>query len=138
PRDEWAVRYRDIVNRPSNAMRHIDDHSRGRSIEYGVRILPRAARGNSVNRLGWLGPYVRRQGRIAEGVEVIERWSAYRPKSTAALDELAKGYEAANELEKALAAKMRAYDLSIASGSPQAQQYLSELEALKLKINSQK
>lgn len=138
PRDEWSVRYRDIVNRPGNAMRNIDDHYRDLSIKYGFRILPRAERWNSVNRLGWIGPYLLRQGRIAEGVEVIERWSAYRPKSTAALDELAKGYEAANELEKALAAKMRAYDLSIASGSPQAQQYLSELEALRLKINSQK
>ncbi len=134
PQKEWSARYRDIVSKPGNALKNLDDHYRELSAKYGFTILPRAERWNSINRLSWVGPYLLRQGRTHEAIEVIERWAAYRPQSTAALDELARVYEAGGDLEKALVAVNKAYDLSIASGSEDAQLYLDRLEDLKIKI----
>lgn len=137
PKDDWSARYRDIVGKPGDAMKNIDDYYRELSAKYGFTILPRAERWNSVNRLSWIGPYLIRQGRIPEGIEIMERWAAYRPKSTSALEELARAYETANELEKALATMTRTYDLSRELGSQNSQHYLHQLEELKKKINGE-
>lgn len=134
PQHEWSARYRDIVNQAGNAMANLDAYYRELSKQYGFSILPRAERWNSINRLSWVGPYLLRQGRPAEGIEVIERWAAYRPKSTAALDELSRAYEASGELEKALGAMSKAHELAKTSGSEDAQPYLERLEELKIKI----
>lgn len=135
PKDDWSARYRDMVSAPGNALENIDAYYQELSAKYGFAVLPRAERWNSVNRLSWIGPYLLRQGRTAEGIEILERRAAYRPKSTSALEELAQAYQAANELEKALATITRAYNLSKELGSQNSQHYLVQLEALKKEIN---
>jgi predicted alpha/beta superfamily hydrolase len=137
PKHDWSARYRDIVGTSGDAMKDIDTYYQELSAKYGFTILPRAERWNSVNRLSWIGPYLLRQGRIQEGIEIIERWTAYRPKSPSALEELAKAYETANELEKALSTITMAYDLLKDLGIQNSQHYL-QLEELKVKIEGNK
>lgn len=134
PKEEWSPRYRDIVSKPGNAMENIDNYYEQLSKKYGFQILPRAERWNSVNRLSWIGPYLIRQGRTSEGIEIIERWVDYRPKSIFALTELAKVYEDNNQLEKAVETMSKAYVLSIDLGLPDSEQYLNRLEELKMKF----
>ena len=104
------------------------------SARYGFIILPRAERWNSVNRLSWIGPYLLRQGRKSEGIEIIERWVEYRPKSTFALGALADAYEANNQIDKALSTLNKAYKLSQELEMQNSEEYLRKLEALKIKI----
>lgn len=135
PKEEWSVRYRDIVGKPGNAMKNLDDYYQQLSTKYGFTVLPRAERWNSVNRLSWIGPYLIRQGRITEGIEIIERWAEYCPESSHALSELARAYEANKALDKALTTMTRAYNLSKEQGSQEAQHYLQQLEEMKRKIS---
>lgn len=134
PTEDWSPRYRDIVNESGNALKNIDRYYQQLSIKYGFEILPRAERWNSVNRLSWIGPYLIRQGRITEGIEIIERWAEYCPKSTLALSELAKAYEANGELRKALAAMTRAYNLA-KELNQDMKPYGDQLEKLNSQIN---
>ncbi len=134
PKDDWSARYRDIVSKPGNAMKNIDDHYQKVTTRYGFSILPRAERWNSLNRLSWIGPYLLRQGRKSEGIEIIERWVEYRPKSTLALGALAEAYEANNQIDKALSTLNKAYKLSQELEMQNSEEYLRKLEALKIKI----
>ncbi len=131
PKEDWSARYRDLVAEPGNAMGNIDEHYRQLSAKYGFPILPRAERWNSVNRLSWIGPYLIRQGRVAEGIEVVERWVALRPYSCDALDALANAYENNNQTEKAIVALSKACELSSQLGLPGLDQYRDRLEKLK-------
>src|SRR5690606_7078406 len=134
PQDEWSARYRDIVSKPGNAMKNIEEYYQELSTRYGFTILPRAERWNSINRLSWIGSYLIRQGRTAEGIEVIERWADYCPKSISAQEELARAYESSNDLDKALTAMTKAYELSRASGDQESQRYFDQMERLKVQI----
>lgn len=134
PKVEWSARYRDIVSQPGNAMKNIDYYYERLSEKYGFRILPRSERWNSINRLSWIGPYLIRQGRISEGIEIIERWIDYRPKSVNALTELAKAHENNNQLKKAIEAMSKAYALSVKLKLPDSEQYLNRMENLKSRI----
>ncbi|UGU14891.1 hypothetical protein LS482_14465 [Sinomicrobium kalidii] len=137
PKEEWFARYRDMVNKPGNAIDNIDKYYERLSKKYGFRILPRAERWNSVNRLSWIGPYLIRQGRVAEGIEIIERWVELRPNSPLALNELAKAYENSNRIEKAIVTLSKAYELSCQLKLPGSEQYLNHLEKLKTNANKQ-
>ncbi len=117
PIKKWYVRYRELISKPGNAMDNIDAHFNQLSEAYGFSIRPRADRWRSGNRLSWVGPYLLRQGRIKEAISVIERWVSYRPKVVKPLLELAKAYEANNELEKAFIALEKAQAIAKASGS---------------------
>lgn len=133
PKEKWFARYREIIKKPGNAMENIDNHFQKLSTEYGFEILPRAERWNSVNRLSWIGPNLLRQDNGAEAIEVIERWVEYRPKSTMALSELAKAYEANNELDKAISALEKAYKMS-----SELNEYQTQIIQLKEKIKNKK
>ena len=138
PKDEWFARYRNIVNQPGNALDNIDEYYRTLSKKYGFDILPRAERWNSVIRLSWVGPYLIRQGRILEGIEIIERWVELRPESTHALNELTKAYENNNQLDKATTTMARAYKLSLEQELPGSEQYQNRLEELRKKLANNK
>jgi predicted alpha/beta superfamily hydrolase len=134
PKEEWFARYRDIVKQPGNAMKNIDKYYNQLSKKYGFQILPRAERWHSVNRLSWIGPYLIRQGRTSEGIELIERWVDYHPKSVLALTQLTEAYEKNNQLKKAIETLSKAYSLSVELELPDSEKYLKWLEKLKLKI----
>ena len=130
PKQEWSANYRNLIAEPGNAIDNIDKYYGNLSEKYGFRILPRAERWNSVNRLSWIGPYLIRQKRVAEGIEIIERWVELSPKSTAALNELAKAYEDSDQVEKAIKTLSKAYELSRRLQLPDSEQYLERLKKL--------
>ena len=132
PKDKWSAKYRDIITQPGNAMKNLDSYFQGLSSEYGFKILPRAERWNSVNRLSWIGPYLLRENRIEEAIEVIERWVEYSPKSTLALSELAKTYEANSEFTKALATLEKAKEIS--TNLEESKEFFNRINQLKEKI----
>lgn len=132
PKEEWFARYRDIIKKPGNAMKNIDSYYQNLSIKYGFEILPKAERWNSVNRLSWIGPFLLRENKIVEAIEVLERWVEYSPKSALALSELARAYEANNELKKALKSLEKASEIS-----NKPDEYLNEINLLKGKIKNQ-
>lgn len=129
PKEKWFAEYREIIKQSGNAIKNIDNYFQKLSIEYGFEILPRAERWNSGNSLSRIGPYLLRQGNITESIEVIERWVEYRPKSTMALSELAKAYEANNELDKAISTLEKAYKMS-----SELNEYQTKINQLKEKI----
>jgi tetratricopeptide (TPR) repeat protein len=126
PKEKWFAKYRDIINKPGNAMTNIDAFYHELSSEYGFEVLPRAERWNSINRLSWIGPFLLRQGNTAEAIEVIERWVEYRPKSTLALSELAKAYESNGDHDKAISKLEKALEMSLD---------LKEKETFQIRIN---
>jgi len=138
PKEKWFARYRNIIKEPGNAMKNIDDHFQKLSKEYGFGILPKAERWNSVNRLSWIGPNLLKEGKTLEALEVIKRWAKYRPKSTMALNELAKAYEANNELDKAISALEKAYKISSALKMKESGEYQTQINQLKEKIRNKK
>ena len=138
PKEKWFARYRDIIKKPGNAMENIDSHFQKLSTTYGFEILPKADRWNSVNRLSWIGPNLLRQGNIEEAIEVIERWVEYRPKSTKALSELAKAYEANHELNKAISALEQAYKMSLELKLEESATYQTQIIYLKEKMRNDK
>lgn len=137
PKEEWFARYRNIVNEPGNAIDNIDKYYQRLSKKNGFQILPRAERWNSGNRLSSIGSYLIRQGRVAEGIEIIERWVELRPNSPLALHELAKAYENSNQIEKAIVTLSKAYELSCQLKLPDSKKYLNHLEKLKTNANKQ-
>lgn len=130
PKERWFPKYREIIGKPGPAMDNLDDYYRKLSAKYGFQILPRADRWNSVNRLSWIGPYLLREGKAAEAIAIIGRWAEYRPKSHAALNHLARAFEATGDNQRALTAVQRAYELAVASGSDEAETYKSEIERM--------
>jgi predicted alpha/beta superfamily hydrolase len=134
PHEEWSARYRDMVSESGNALNNIDQYFKRLSDKYCFAILPRAERWNSVNRLSWVGPYLIRQGRISEGIEIIERWVEYRPKSALALGELAAAHEAKGDLQKAMEIMTQAYNLSKELGQ-NSESYFDQMEKLRTRIN---
>ncbi|MEQ8683854.1 MAG: alpha/beta hydrolase-fold protein [Imperialibacter sp.] len=138
PKDKWFAKYHEMIEAPGNAMANIDDYFQRLSSEYGFEILPKAERWNSGNSLSRVGPRLLRDGRVQESIEVIERWVEYRPKSAEALSELAKAYEANNQLDKAISALDKALKLSVASEMEESSEYEAQLDQLKEKIRDKK
>ncbi len=130
PKQEWSANYRNLVGEPGKAIDNIDKYYGKLSEKYGFKILPKAQRWNSVNRLSWIGPYLIRQNRVAEGIEIMERWVELRPKSPVALNELAKAYENSAQVEKAIKTLSKAYELSRRLQLPDSEQYLERLKKL--------
>lgn len=112
PKAKWSAKYRDIIGTDGDAMIKLDEHYRALSETYGFQVRPRADRWNSINRLSWIGPYLLREGRIAEAIDVMKRWSQYRPKSIEAREELARAYEANTAYAEAKAALESAYEIA--------------------------
>ncbi|MGS2764424.1 alpha/beta hydrolase-fold protein [Sinomicrobium sp. M5D2P9] len=137
PKKEWFARYRNIVNEPGNAMHNMDKYYERLSKKYGFQILPRAERWNSGNRLSLIGPYLIKQERVAEGIEILERCVELRPNSPHFFYELAKAYENDNQIEKAMVTLSKAYELSRQLELPSSEQYLNHLEKLKKNANKQ-
>lgn len=130
PKDKWFPKYREIIGQPGPAMANLDTHYRRLSSEYGFDILPRADRWNSVNRLSWIGPWLLRSGNVAEAIEVIERWVQYRPRSLAALEQLAKAYEVSGDKETALATLRKADELARSMESEDSGRFAKEIVRL--------
>jgi predicted alpha/beta superfamily hydrolase len=137
PKKEWFARYRNIVNEPGNAMHNIDKYYERLSKKYGFQILPRAERWNSGNRLSLIGPYLIKQERVAEGIEILERCVELRPSSPHSFYELAKAYENDNQIEKAIVTLSKAHELSCQLELPSSEQYLNHLKKLKKNANKQ-
>ncbi|WP_416866381.1 MAG: alpha/beta hydrolase-fold protein [Imperialibacter sp.] len=138
PKDKWFAKYHEMIEAPGNAMANIDGYFQRLSAEYGFDILPRAERWNSGNSLSRVGPRLLRDGRILESIEVIERWVEYRPKSAEALSELAKAYEANNQLDKAISALGKALQISSALEMEESSEYQTQLDQLKEKTRDKK
>jgi len=115
PKEKWSAKYRDIIIEPGSAMNNIDSYFKKISNEYGFNILPKAERWNSVNRLSWIGSNLLKQGKAKEAIDVLERWTVYRPKSITALSELAKAYKVNKEYKNAIEALEKAYKISLKS-----------------------
>jgi len=90
PEDDWAPKYRDLIALPGNAMDNIDAYYQQLSADYAVTVLPKGDRWNSVNSLRWISGQLQRETRIAEAIEVTQRWLKYRPKSQQAKEKLAE------------------------------------------------
>lgn len=127
PKEKWFAKYREIIQKPGPAMDNLDIHYRKLSSEYGFEILPRADRWNSVNRLSWIGPYLLKNGKTTDAIQVIERWAEYRPNSLAALEQLAKAYEASGDYHSSLSALQKAYKLALALNREESGKYVSEI-----------
>ncbi|MBS9462999.1 tetratricopeptide repeat protein [Flagellimonas sp. 389] len=138
PKEKWSARYRDIIKEEGNAMENIDNYFKTLSTEYGFKILPKAERWNSVNRLSWIGPNLLKQGNTIEAIEVIERWVEYSPESELALKELAKAYEANGRLDEALSILRKAHQLSLELKTEQLDKYESQINQLERKIAKKK
>ncbi len=138
PKDKWFAQYREIIKAPGNAMENLDQYFQNLSKEYGFDILPKAERWNSGNKLSRIGPYLLREGKTIEAIEVLERWVAYRPKSIVALRELAKAYEANNELTKALTTLEKASEMSSGVGGKETDELQIQISQLKEKISKNK
>ncbi|TXN37299.1 tetratricopeptide repeat protein [Flagellimonas hymeniacidonis] len=137
PNERWSAKYRDIIEKPGTAMENLDNHFQKSSTEYGFKILPRAERWNSVNRLSWIGPNLLKQGNAAEAIEVIERWVEYSPKSTLALNELAKAYEANKQFDKAISALEKIYKISSNLDELEWNEYQTLINQWREKVNKQ-
>lgn len=138
PKEKWFAKYGEIIEEPGNAMRNIDDYFDGLSMEYGFKILPKAERWNSGNSLSRIGPYLLREGKTAEAIEVIGRWVEYRPKSTLALSELAKAYESSNEFTKAISALAKATEISSEWSVEESTGYQTRINQLKKKLEEER
>lgn len=131
PKEMWFARYRDIIEKPGNAMENIDDHFSQLSERYGFKILPRAERWNSVNSLSWIGRDLLRNGKPEEAVEVLERWATYRPGSVAAVKELAKAYEANGDPARALRTIEKAFHLTGGPDTDESNEFKAHIDRLK-------
>ncbi|MCB0630540.1 MAG: alpha/beta hydrolase-fold protein [Saprospiraceae bacterium] len=136
PKEKWFARYRKIIEIPGKAMDNIDEYYHQLSADYGFTILPRADRWNSVNRLNWIGPWLIREGKISEGIEVIERWVTYRPGSVPALDQLSRAYEANYQLDRALMTLEKVVQLAESSGTDNAD-LRARVQLLRAKIGKE-
>ncbi|WP_250460913.1 alpha/beta hydrolase-fold protein [Microbulbifer litoralis] len=126
PYKDWSARYRDIVKKPGNALKNIDNHFDKLSGKTGFEILPRADRWHSVNRLGFLVKDLARQDRAAEAVQVAERYISYQPGSPLAYKSLAEALIADHDFERAKSVLEQA--LSIDDNvAPQLKTQLNEL-----------
>ena len=134
PKEKWFAKYREIIKEPGNAMENVDAHFQKLSEEYGFIILPKAERWNSGNSLSRIGRSLLNQGKTAEAIEVNQRWVKYRPKSTLALSELAKAYEANNKLDKAISALEKARKISSEGNMEETNEYQTQINQLKEKI----
>lgn len=130
PKKQWFARYRDIVAQPGDALQNLDNYYDKLSKAYGFQILPRAERWNSVNRLSWIGPRLVKQGRITEGIAIIERWVQYQPYSHIALAELSSAYQVAGDLDKSKLALKHAIQLVKGTQPEVVQEYLVRLKRL--------
>ena len=71
-----------------------------------------------------------RSGNVAEAIEVIERWVQYRPRSLAALEQLAKAYEVSGDKETALATLRKAHELARSMESEDSGRFAKEIVRL--------
>jgi predicted alpha/beta superfamily hydrolase len=134
PKNKWSAKYREIIKESGNAMANIDSYFQKLSTEYKFKILPRAERWNSGNSLSRIGPNLLKEGNVLEAIEVIERWVEYRPKSTFALGELSKAYEANNEFNKAISVLEDALKISSELSAEESNEYQTQINRLKEKM----
>lgn len=133
PKEKWFAKYSEIIKLAGSAMKNLDDYYLRLSGEYGFKVLPRAERWNSINRLSWVGPFLLRQGNNEEAIEINQRWVRYCPKSTTALSELAKAYEANGELNKAISVLEKAQDMTSDINEEESRSYKVRITHLKEK-----
>ncbi len=135
PIEDMYARYRDLIAKPGNALHNIDEHYQKLSNKYGFKLRPRGERWRSGNRLSWVGPYLLRQGRTEEAIEVIKRWISYRPGSHKAYAELSKAYEKDKQVSKAIHALKNAIHLTSNLSDDTGNGYKEKLLDLEAKGN---
>lgn len=112
PHKKWSPKYRDIVKRDGEAMANIDAFYDSLSSDYGFRILPKANRWNNVNCLRFIGSRFLIDDAPEEALEVLTRWTAYRPRSAEAMSALAFGYKANDQIDMAISTQKKAIELA--------------------------
>ncbi len=135
PKKKWSPKFRDMIAKPGDALANIDAYHRKLSEEYGFPILPNANRWNSVNCLRWVGGKLRRDGRVAEAISVLERWVEYRPRSAWALHSLSEALEAGEKLQEAIAAQEKAVELAKVHDPEDLSEYQERLSELKARVS---
>lgn len=104
PKSLWSARYIDIIAQPGNALANLDQYYQSLTEMYGIELLPRANRWNSVNRLGFVSRTLIRDKRFDEAVEVSKRYVEYQPRSWLAYESLGKALEAKGDIGAAIKA----------------------------------
>ena len=134
PQKDWSPRYRDLVAQPGNALGNIDAFYERLSRRYGITILPKADRWNSVNCLRFVTQHLIQQERTVEAIAVARRWVQYRPRSAKALDGLAEAQEADNNLAAASETLEKAVQLAGRYDESNLSAYKERLAELNKKI----
>lgn len=112
PKQQWSPKYRDIVKQKGNALANIDAYYDSLSAAYGFTILPKANRWNNVNCLRYIGSRFLIEDRPKQALEVLKRWVDYRPHAPEAMMQLAKGYQANERINQAIATQEKAIELA--------------------------
>lgn len=112
PHENWSPKYRDIVKKEGKAMDNIDAFYSNLSKPYGFKILPKANRWNNVNCLRFIGSRFLIDDSPEEALEVLHRWTQYRPRSAEAMHQLANGYKANNQIDLARTTQKQAIELA--------------------------
>lgn len=125
PHKNWSPKYRDIVKKEGNALANIDAFYAQLSDQYGFKILPKANRWNNVNCLRFIGSRFLINDRLEEALQVLQRWTQYRPQSAEAMSQLANGYKVNDQLDMAIETQKKAIELA-RQYDPESVEYYEE------------
>lgn len=112
PKNLWSARYRELVKQEGNALTNIEAFYENLSSIYGFKILPKADRWNNVNCFRYIGSRYLLEERTSEALEILQHWVLYRPFSSEAMHQLAKGYRTNNQLGMAIETQQKAVELA--------------------------
>jgi tetratricopeptide (TPR) repeat protein len=102
PEKRWAPKYRDLIAKPGDALNNIEEFYQVLSQEYGITIIPKPNRWNSVNGLQIIGNVLHRAERHSEALAIAKRRKHYTPDDPGAYMQIAQAYEHLSELPNAI------------------------------------
>ncbi|CAM2065233.1 hypothetical protein SCOR_07630 [Sulfidibacter corallicola] len=130
PKARWSVNFQELEKKKGNALQHIDAHYRALSQDLGFTVLPKADRWNSGDCLRSSGTRLLRQGRVEEAIQVLRRWTGYRPHSPKAHMALAKALKVAERFKEAISTQKKAVALAKQRDAAHLDKYQELLNSL--------
>jgi len=134
PVEKWSVDYMTLARKSGNALDNIEKHYQNLSNDYGFTITPKVNRFHNINSLNWIGHRLIRDGRIAEAIEVFQRWQDLYPNDPLAHKSLSEALEADGKNKAAYTAQQEAFKIASQTNDTELSYFAKRLTALKAKL----
>lgn len=132
PEKRWAKKFRELIAQPGDALANIEKHYAILSEEYGIKVLPKADRWNSVNSLRTISRVLLQDDRIQDCLSVAKRWAELRPGDAQPYHRMAEAHIKASQFQLA----NESIDMALSLVKTDQAWLTESLQKLRKEINS--